>query len=148
MQASSVISAHVSYKNHILNGLKKYGLTAGNPRIMYYVSKHEGCQQKDIAKYCYVKSATLSTVLSNMEKRGLIERRSLDSDRRAYSIYPKEEARPIYDAVVRQFEETERIAFAGFTEEEKKEMQGYLKRIESNIRNSKEWRAVYPQSID
>ena len=73
-----------------------------------------------------------------MEKRGLIERRRSDTDRRAYSIYPKEEARPIFDAVIKKFEETERIAFEGFSEEEKKEMIGYLKRVEQNIRGSKE----------
>ena len=147
MRASSLIAAHVSYKKHILDGLKDYGLKAKHPRILYYVSKHEGCQQKDIAEYCYLESATLSTVLANMEKRGLIERRAQDNDRRAYSIYPKEEARPVYDAVVRQFEETERIAFEGFSAEEKKQMQDYLRRIEENIRNSKRWSAVCPKNM-
>ncbi len=147
MQATSLIAAHVSYKKHILDGLKDYGLKAKHPRILYYVSKHEGCQQKDIAEYCYVESATLSTVLANMEKRGLIERRAQDNDRRAYSIYPKEEARPVYEAVKRQMEDTERIAFAGFSDEEKKEMQDYLRRIEDNIRNSEKWSAVYPKNM-
>ena len=138
MNATSLVETHASLKEHILSRLSSYGLTHRQPRIMYYIAKHEGCRQGDIARHCHVETATLSTVLSNMEKRGLIERRRSDTDRRAYSIHSKEEARPVFDEVIREFEETERIAFEGFSEEEKKEMIGYLKRVEQNIRGSKE----------
>ncbi|MBQ5534522.1 MAG: MarR family transcriptional regulator, partial [Lachnospiraceae bacterium] len=85
-----------------MSGLSSYGITHRQPRIMYYISMHEGCQQKDIARHCHVETATLSTVLSNMEKRGLIERRQSETDKRAYCIYPVEEARPVFEAVARQ----------------------------------------------
>ena len=127
--------AHECYKKHIRGGLKKYGLKARQPKIMYYILEHEGCQQKDIAKNCYVETATLSTVLKNMEKQDLIERRSLSTDKRAYSIFPKEEAREVFEAVKQQFVNTLNTALSGFSNEEREQFLGYLKRVENNLRN-------------
>ena len=84
-----LLAVHLRFKKRLLQGLRDYDLMPGHPKIMYFLFNNEGCQQKDIARNCYVESATLSTVLSNMEKRGLIDRIPHKSDRRAYSIYPK-----------------------------------------------------------
>ena len=143
MRTNSLLATHTSFRKHIKAGLKDYGMKNGQARILYYLSTHEGCQQRDIAENCYLETATLSSVLSNMEKRGLIERRRSDKDRRSYSIYTREAARPLCEAAAIQLEKTMDIAFAGFTEKEKKEMEGYLNRIEKNIRNSKEWKDEY-----
>ena len=130
----SLLAAHLALKKHILSKLKVYGLITGQPKIMYYLYSHEGCQQKDIAEYCYVESATLSSVLSKMEKRGLIERKRLAEDKRAYAIYIKDEARPIFEAVNQTFDEVLKTAFDGFTEEEADEFRRYLNRVENNLK--------------
>ena len=108
----------------------------GHPKIMQYIMLHEGCQQKDIANNCYVESATLSSVLSNMERHGLIERRRSSDDKRSYSIYPKDSAKLIFDAVLDRLDKTERIALVGFTEKERNELEDYLIRIENNLKQS------------
>ena len=131
----SLLAAHLAYKKHILGKLKEYGLATGNPKIMYYIYLNEGCQQKDIAENCYVESATLSTVLSRMEKNNFIERRQHDTDKRAYSIYIKDEARHIFEEVYEVFEETLKIALEGFSDEEAKELEDYLDRVEKNMKN-------------
>ena len=138
LSMNSLYEAHECYKKHICGGLKKYGLKARQPKIMYYILKHEGCQQKDIAKNCYVETATLSTVLKNLEKQDLIERRPLPGDKRAYSIFPKEEAREVFEAVRQQFVDTLNTALFGFSDEEREQFLGYLKRVENNLRNDKE----------
>ena len=88
-----------------------------------------------MAENCYVETATLSTVLSNMEKRGMIERRRLDTDKRSYSIYIKDEARPMFEAVKRKFDKTLKLAFSGFSDKEADEFRNYLKRVEENLKN-------------
>ena len=103
----ALLTARLAYKKYILSGLKEYGIMPGHPKIMHYIMSHEGCRQKDIANNCYVESATLSSVLSNMERHGLIERRRSSDDKRSYSIYPKDCAKPIFDAVLDQFDKTE-----------------------------------------
>ena len=133
----ALLTARLAYKKYIRSGLKEYGIMPGHPQIMHYIMSHEGCRQKDIANNCYVESATLSSVLSNMERHGLIERRRSSDDKRSYSIYPKDCAKPIFDAVLDQFDKTESTALAGFTEKERDELEDYLIRIENNLKQSK-----------
>ncbi|MCR4589296.1 MAG: MarR family transcriptional regulator [Lachnospiraceae bacterium] len=129
-----LLATHLAFKKSILTKLKEFGLKTGQPKIMYYIATHEGCRQKDIAKNCYVESATLSAVLSNMEKRGLIERKRPDSDKRAYAIYIKDGARPVFEAVERAFNEAIKQSFDGFSDKEAEEMIKYLERVENNLK--------------
>ena len=133
----SLLGAHLEFKKHVMSGLKDYGINPGQPKIMYYLSSHKGCSQKDIANSCYVESATLTSVLSNMEKQNLIERKRVKNDRRSYSIYPKKEAKELYDAVEKQFEDTLSVALEGFSEKEVEDFNSYLVRMESNLKKSR-----------
>jgi DNA-binding MarR family transcriptional regulator len=131
-----LLAAHLAFKKHILAGLKEYGIKTGQPKILLCISSYPGCQQKDIAENCYVETATLSSVLSHMEKLNLIERRQNAKDKRSYSIYPTEEAQPLYEAVEERFKKTMSVALSGFTEEEVKQFTGYLERMEKNLSES------------
>lgn len=131
-----LLATHLTYKKYILSRLKDFGLKAGQPKIMYYIASNEGCQQKDIAQNCYIESATLSSVLLKMEKRGLIERKRLNSDKRAYAIYIKDKARPVFEAVQRVFDEVLKLSLEGFSDEEAAEFEKYLERMENNLKNT------------
>ena len=78
----------------------------------------------------------LITVLGEMEKRGLIERKRLNSDKRAYAIYIKDKARPVFEAVQRVFEEVLKLSLEGFSDEEAAEFEKYLERMENNLKNT------------
>ena len=131
-----LLATHLTYKKYILSRLKDFGIKAGQPKIMYYIASNEGCRQKDIAQNCYIESATLSSVLLKMEKRGLIERKRLNSDKRAYAIYIKDKARPVFEAVQRVFDETLKLSLEGFSDEEAAEFEKYLERMENNLKNT------------
>ena len=129
-----LLATHLAFKRYILTTLKEYGLKTGQPKVMYYIALHEGCKQKDIAENCYIRSATLSSVLSNMEKKGLIERKSPEGNKRAYSIYIKDEARPVFEAVEKAFDEAKKRAFAGFSDKEAEVLTKHLERVEKNLK--------------
>ncbi len=134
----SLLTAHLAFKKNIEMGLKNYGLNPGNPKIILYIAEHEGCSQKELAEYCFVESATLSSVLSKMEKNGLIERRHQGNDRRAYAIYPTQEGQHVFKAVKEQFEDTVSTALSGFTRKEAKEFRAYLQRVTENLESTNE----------
>lgn len=48
----SLLLAHLSFKKNLETKLKKYGLNAGNPKILTFIGDHEGCKQRDIAEGC------------------------------------------------------------------------------------------------
>lgn len=132
----SLFKAYWAFTKNMEKGLKDYGLNYGNPKIILYLSKNEGCRQIDIARECYVETATLSTVLSNMEKNGLIERKRLEDNKRSYAIYPTEKGREIFRFVISQLDATGDIAFAGFSGKELEELSNYLERVTENLRNA------------
>ena len=46
-------------------------LTAGQPKVLDYLGKHNGCIQKSIATGCQIEPATLTGILSRMEEKKL-----------------------------------------------------------------------------
>ena len=58
----------------LLYKLKDTGLTIGQPKILDYLSRHNGSNQKEIAKACFLEAGSLTTILNKMEEKGLIRR--------------------------------------------------------------------------
>src|ERR1044072_9968954 len=68
--------------------LRAYGLTDATWRPLAYVGKlGGGVRQKELATALWIEGPTLVRLLDNLERRGLIERREDESDRRARGIY-------------------------------------------------------------
>lgn len=128
--------AHLAYRKIVAKKLMQYGLKSGNCRILTYVSDHPGCLQKDIAENCDVETSTLSTVLSNMEKKGFIERKRFEKNNRSHSIYVTEKGKKIANDSHVQLNVASDIAFKGFTKEEIDEFRTYLKRVIKNLKSS------------
>ena len=128
--------AHLAYKKIVARKLMRYGLKSGNCRILMYVSDHPGCLQRDIAENCDVETSTLSTVLSNMEKKGFVERKRFEKNNRSYSIYVTEKGKKIADDAHVQLITASSIALKGFSKEEKDEFRTYLKRVIKNLKSS------------
>ena len=105
----------------------------GNPKVFLYLMRNKGCKQVDIARDCYIRSATLTTVLSNMEERGLIKRERVPEDRRSYRIYLTEEGKRISQEIYRRIDITASEAYSGFSEKEIEELRSYLNRISRNL---------------
>ena len=68
--------------------LRAYGLTDATWRPLAYVGKlGGGVRQKELATALSIEGPTLVRLLDNLERRGLIERREDENDRRARGIY-------------------------------------------------------------
>ena len=68
--------------------LRAYGLTDATWRPLAYVGKlGGGVRQKELATALSIEGPTLVRLLDNLERRGLIERREDESDRRARGIH-------------------------------------------------------------
>lgn len=130
---SELYEAYWSITSRLENGMGNHGLNTGNPKIFLYLVRNEGCQQKDLARNCYVKSATLSTVLSNMEKNGFIERRRLEDNKRAYAIYLTDKGRKIRDMVEQRLDDIFDAALSDFSADEIEKLKEYLVRMRTNV---------------
>lgn len=132
----SLLLAHLSFKKNVETKLKKYGLNSGNPKILTYIGDHEGCKQKDIADEFYMETCTLSSVLSNMEKSGLIKRIRPENDKRSYTIHLTNKGENILNNVRKQFNDSVKTALSGFSPEEAEAIRDYLDRIVNNLKEA------------
>ena len=64
-----VMAEHSMFQKKLLAKLKGTGLTSGQPKILDYLSDHDGASQKDIAHGCHIEPGTLTTLLNRMEEK-------------------------------------------------------------------------------
>src|SRR3546814_1064441 len=68
--------------------LRAYGLTEATWRPLAYVGRlGDGVRQKDLATALGIEGPSLVRLLDTLERRGLVERREDDADRRARGIH-------------------------------------------------------------
>lgn len=82
--------------------------------------------------------STASKVLTLMEKKGFVERRSVEEDARLKQIVLTDSAWKIAEAMKQNCEEMEQQLTRGFSEEEKQQLTGYLNRILDNLYEERE----------
>ena len=76
---------------------------------------------------------TLTSMLDRMEASGLVRRDRGDTDRRKILIYLTESAKALQDNYNEVTQEISDIYYKGFTEEEIRQFEIYLRRILANV---------------
>lgn len=117
----------------LLEKLKDTGLTIGQPKILDYLKEHDGSNQKEIAKACFLEAGSLTTILNRMEEKGLIERRILNGNRRSFHIFMTEAGKEKQQLVDQSFSEIERNVLSGISEEEFELFMSVYQKIHENL---------------
>ena len=98
--------------------LEHIGLTRGQPKMLRFLGKNDGCRQKDIADRFYLRAASVSGILDTLEKDGLIERRRNPRSRRETLVFLTELGKKKLSQVEKFYGELDDEVFDGFSEEE------------------------------
>lgn len=121
------------FQKDVFEKVKSSGLSIGQPKILDYLSEHDGANQKEIAIGCNIEPGSLTSVLNRMEDKQLIERRMLNNNRRSYHIYLTENGKKLQREVVSTFNELEKIAFNNFSKDEHEIFMEMFKKIYCNL---------------
>lgn len=124
---------HFKFQKMLFSGLKDTGLTLGQPKVLDYLKDHDGAGQKEIAAVCHIEQASLTSILNGMEKKGLITRKMSGNNRRSLYVFLTEKGAELAARVVQEFEKIDGQALAGFSEEDREALMGYLSTIYKNI---------------
>lgn len=124
-----LMAAQGMFQRAVMAELSKAGLTAGQPKVLDYLGLHDGSIQKHIAAGCQIDPATLTGVLGRMEEKGLIERRSLNGDRRSLYVYLTAEGREKQKLVRQTMERLEHTALSGLTPDRREALSAGLKDV-------------------
>ncbi len=122
----------------LLEQLKDTGLTIGQPKILDYLKEHDGSNQKEIARACFLEAGSLTTILNKMEEKGLIERRILNGNRRSFHIFMTEEGKQKQQLVDQAFTKIEKKALADISGEEYEQFLSVYRKIYANLQERME----------
>lgn len=117
----------------LMEQLKDTGLTIGQPKILDYLKEHDGSNQKEIAKACFLEAGSLTTILNKMEEKGLVERRILNGNRRSFHIFLTEEGKEKQKLVDRAFSEMEKKALTDISEKDFAQFMSVYRHIYYNL---------------
>lgn len=126
-------------KRHInsLPVFQQYDLRGGRGYILGFLYDHadKDIYQKDIEEEMALRKSSVTSLLNNLEKNGLIERRPSPDDARLKSVVLTEKGGKIHEEVASEINRVETLLTEGFSGEETKTFMNLLARIERNIEN-------------
>jgi len=121
--------SHTLFQKRVFAQFAQKGLTAGQPKILDYLGKHNGCVQKNIAEGCQIEPATLTGILNRMEEKGLLQRRMENGNRRSFNIYLTELGWQKQKEITAIFEQQEKQVLSYLTMQEQQILQVALKKL-------------------
>jgi len=122
-----------SFYKEIISEAAQIGLSPGQPKILEFLSVYDGCEQKNIAESCEIEPATVSNILSGMEKNGLIEKKKKEGNRRSSFIYLTEKGKKTADEVNGIFLRIEERALRNVSKEEEETFLSMLYKVYQNM---------------
>ena len=124
---------HLMVQKALLSSVKDTGLTPGQPKILDYLLHHDGAIQKEIAIFCHIEPASLTSILNGMENKGYIERKNIDNNRRSLHVYLTEMGKRYADRLNLEFARIESEALKGFGEKDTQQLYDLLNRVYQNM---------------
>lgn len=128
-----LMANHAMLQKRLFADIKVLGLSIGQPKVLDFLKENDGAVQKEIAKGCHIEPASLSTILTGMEKKGLITRKMYENNRRNLNVYMTDKGKAICEHVTQNFLNIEKKALSGFTDSEIEDFLAYLTKIHNNL---------------
>ena len=110
------------------------GLTPGQPKILQYLTTHNGCTQKEIGEGCALDKSTITSLLSRMEADGLIVRRVRTDNRREACVLLTERGAALSHTTADNAAQVDEIALAGLSPEERAQLSDLMARVIRNLK--------------
>ncbi len=124
--------------------LQKRGITPGQPKVLGFLERNDGCIQRELAQHCCFQAASVSGVLSSMEREGLIRREQDPTDRRVLRVHITDKGRCMGEFCRQVMEELDEAAMAGFSPQERQLAAELLRRIGDNLNAQSEENELEP----
>lgn len=120
----------------IVNGILKAGLMPGQPKILEFLSEHDGATQKDISAGCVLDKSTVTSLLSRMLEHQLVEKKCDPHDGRAVHIFLTENGRRQAAKVKAICEKVDNAAFENIPPAEQEQFIRTFHQILNNLRKA------------
>ncbi len=125
---------------HILRRLAVRRITDKSPlhfgqvAIMKTIESNENCTQADIAEMLGVTPASVATSTKRLQKAGLVTKNVDSENLRCKRLALTDKGREAITRHMSFFDDYDKLVFEDFSEDEKEQLSGYLRRIASKMR--------------
>ncbi len=128
--ANRLVKAFLKLLDH---KLEDFNLTGAQFCVLTKLFEEEGLTQTQLAQRLYIESPTLVRTLDRLEEAGLIERRRVPSDRRAFHIFLTSKGHDLKDILMQKGNEVHEIAVRGLGENEIELLKDLLYQLWRNL---------------
>ena len=128
-----LMKTHINLNRWILNEVAALGLSPGQPKVLEYLMEYGESNQKAIADYCEIEQSTVGSILTRMERDGLIARTQREGNRRSLYVSLTPRGREMGEKVAELFRRADARASAGLSGEEQLAIKELLKKVYCGI---------------
>jgi len=122
-----------THRHAMHNLLQDQVVYPGQPPLLNALSEQDGQSQKELAERLHIKPATVTVMLSRLEKNELIERRPDEKDQRVSRVYLTDKGKAAHTEVKKALKVMEARCFADFTPEEEELLRKLLMQMYANL---------------
>lgn len=123
------------FRLKIQETIRPYDLTTDQWVLLGKVYSDSGnLNQKELAAVCFKERAAVTRTLDIMEKKGLLERRDSEEDRRIYKLFITDYGKEIYEKTHQQVKKMEGQIDGTLSEEEFEQAIALMSKLEKSLR--------------
>jgi DNA-binding MarR family transcriptional regulator len=100
--------------------------------ILYHLWKEDGLSQQELCTRTFRDKASITRLIDNIEKLGLVERIASKEDRRVNMVYLTDDAKPLQEATYNLANQTMNEALQGISKEEIEIVKSVFQRVYEN----------------
>ena len=100
--------------------------------ILYHLWKEDGLSQQELCTRTFRDKASITRLIDNIEKLGLVERIASKDDRRVNLVYLTDAAKPLQEATYHIANQTMNEALQGISKEEIEIVKSVFQRVYEN----------------
>lgn len=119
---------------------KEMDLTKGQYLYLVRICENPGIIQQQVSDMIKVDRSTATRAIQKLEMNGFIEKKEDPHNKKNKKLFPTEKGRTVYPFIKRENEHSDRMALAGFSDQEIATAYELLERIRKNV--EKDWEFV------
>ena len=100
--------------------------------VLYHLWKEDGLSQQELGNRTFRDKASITRLIDNIEKLGLVERIASKEDRRVNLVYLTDPAKPLQEATYELANQTMNEALQGISKEEIEIVKNVFQRVYEN----------------
>jgi len=117
--------------------LLKLGISRVKWTALYYLGKHPGISQRELAMYMHIKSSTVARLIDRMEKEGLVDRVKDSTDRRVSILELSSSGQKLMDKLLPEGQDFSREMSQGISETDLQIYNAVIEQLLQNIGSGK-----------